>query len=60
MQPTTADDQPNILADIKRDHASFFSLRRQMNEPNVTDEQKQHFVWKVWLSHYGMLDASLY
>jgi hypothetical protein len=48
MQPMTADERPNILSDIKRDHAGFFSLhRRFMNEPNLSDEEKQTIIWQV-------------
>jgi hypothetical protein len=46
MQPSIADDKPNILADIKRDHAQFFSLHRQYKESNA-DEEKQTLVWQV-------------
>lgn len=33
MQPMTADDRPNILADIKRDHAHIFGLHRCAHAP---------------------------
>jgi hypothetical protein len=46
MQPSIADNKPNILADIKRDHAQFFSLYRQFQESNADDE-KQTIVWQV-------------
>jgi hypothetical protein len=46
MQPSIADNKPNILADIKRDHAQFFSLHRQYKESN-SDEEKQTLVWQV-------------
>jgi hypothetical protein len=46
MQPSIADNKPNILADIKRDHAQFFSLYRQYKESNADDE-KQTLVWQV-------------
>jgi hypothetical protein len=51
MQPSIADNKPNILADIKRDHAQFFSLYRQYKESNA-DEEKQTLVWQVscWCS----------
>lgn len=48
MQPMTADDRPNILSDIKRDHAQFFSLhRRFQEEPNLSDHDKQVVIWQV-------------
>ncbi|WIA33375.1 hypothetical protein OEZ86_006512 [Tetradesmus obliquus] len=46
MQPSLADNKPNILADIKRDHAQFFSLHRQYQESNA-DEEKQTLVWQL-------------
>ncbi len=48
MQPMTADDRPNILSDIKRDHAGFFSLHRRFKEePNLSDDEKQVIIWQV-------------
>lgn len=51
MQPTTADDRPNILADIKRDHAHFFSLHRRFQEElDLSDHAKQVIIWQVCVS----------
>jgi hypothetical protein len=48
MQPMTADDRPNILSDIKRDHAQFFSLhRRFQDELGLSDHDKQTIIWQV-------------
>lgn len=46
MQPQTADDRPNILADIKRDHATFFSLHRRFQE-ELGEHDKQLAIWQV-------------
>ncbi|KAF6261271.1 hypothetical protein COO60DRAFT_1699953 [Scenedesmus sp. NREL 46B-D3] len=46
MQPSIAGGKPNILADIKRDHAQFFSLYRQYKETSA-DEEKQTLVWQL-------------
>jgi hypothetical protein len=48
MQPMTADERPNILSDIKRDHAGFFSLHRRFKEePGLSDEERQTLIWQV-------------
>lgn len=46
MQPQTADDRPNILADIKHDHASFWSLHRRFQE-ELSEHDKQLTIWQV-------------
>lgn len=44
----TADERPNILADIKRDHAQFFSLHRRFQEElGLSDHDKQVIIWQV-------------
>lgn len=48
MQPMTADERPNILSDIKRDHANFFSLHRRFkDELGITDQEKQVIIWQA-------------
>jgi hypothetical protein len=48
MQPATADDRPNIIADLKRDHASFFALhRRYSSELGLDQNDKQVIIWQA-------------
>lgn len=48
MQAMTADDRANILSDIKRDHAQFFSLHRRFkDEVGLSDHDKQTIIWQV-------------
>jgi hypothetical protein len=48
MQPMTADERPNILSDIKRDHANFFSLHRRFKEEvGISDQEKQVVIWQA-------------
>ena len=48
MQPMTADNKPNILEDIKRDHAHFFSLHRRFQEElGLSDHDKQVLIWQA-------------
>jgi hypothetical protein len=48
MQPMTADNRPNILSDIKRDHAQFFGLHRRFKEElNLSDHDKQLIIWQA-------------
>eukprot|EP00879_Flechtneria_rotunda_P002297 GHRR01002490.1.p1 GENE.GHRR01002490.1~~GHRR01002490.1.p1 ORF type:complete len:242 (+),score=72.81 GHRR01002490.1:133-858(+) len=47
MEPTIADGRANVIEDIKRDHATFFSLHRQIKEPGTNEEQKQQLVWQL-------------
>lgn len=51
MQPMTADDRPNILADIKRDHAQFFGLHRRFKEElGLSHQDQQVLIWQVKFS----------